>query len=306
MALSETAATPVSDVSPAATAAAPAVATAPTDAGAVPAVAPVEPVAAVEPEAKPAEPDLDAQRAAEADAALERVDSQTDAEIAAAAAAAMAAPAKPAGPVIPNFASASEIASALDGGHVPAEAAPWVRSALATIRPLEARIGAAEQEYAQAKERFLKAAADIEGQGAQGATVMAGKMSELVDNVENMTSEVIETSAALFNAKFPEYDKLPPGHPVREMVVKMWTDGTADRAFTGKYHERMEQVYKFAQFKTGHLLGASAPAKPTTQANPHAAQQALVNEGRQGTQRPVRDVDEVSMDEILAQHDHLL
>ncbi len=227
---------------------------------------------------------------------MERIDSAPEPVVAAPPAA------KPA-PVIPNFQSAAEIASALESNSVPPEAAPWVRSALATIRPLETRIQAAENEYTQAKERFLKIAAELEGQGAQGSQVMAGKFSEVVDNLESTTSQLVEMSVKLFNNKYPEFDKLPAGSPVRELVYKMWADGTADRAFTGDYFSKMEQVYKFAQFQAG---GQAPVAKAVAKPDPAAPQQALINDGQQGTQRPVRNVDEVSMDELLAQHDYLL
>lgn len=269
---------------------------------AAPEVAPVD----AAPAAAPVEP-VDV--AAQADAALDPTppapEVPTEAKPPEAALAAPTPPAEPA--PLPQWGTVHEISEALNGGKLPPHVAPYVRAALETLRPLEARVQAQESEYSNAKERFLAAAAQMESQGASGAKVMAENYGKAIDNLESLTSEHIDLSLKLFEKAHPEYKQLPDSHPVKAYLAKMWQDGTADRAFTGSYYDKIEQSYKFALFQTNTTVPqAAAPAAPPRPANTDASRQALVHDGVTGMQRAPRVIDEVSMDEILSQNDYLL
>lgn len=206
-------------------------------------------------------------------------------------------------PTIPQWATVGDISKALSENKLPPEAAPWVRATLATLKPMEDRVRAAETEYTAAKDRFLKAATDIEGQGAQGAQRMAQNHAKIIDNLETTTTELAEMALTVFDLKHPTYKDLPDNHPVKSFLSKMWTDGTVDRVFTGNTLEKMEQAWTFACFKTGYNeSGAKPVAKPT----PEAVAATLVNDGSQSIGRQEQTVDDVSVGEILSRHDHML
>ena len=208
---------------------------------------------------------------------------------------------------LPQWGTVHEISEALNGGKLPPHVAPYVRAALETLRPLEARVQAQETEYSNAKERFLAAAAQMESSGASGAKVMAENYGKAIDNLESLTSEHVDLSIKFFERAHPEYKQLPDSHPVKAYLAKMWQDGTADRAFTGSYYDKMEQSYKFALFQTNTTVPqAAAPAAPQRPANTEASRQALVHDGVTGMQRAPRVIDDVSLDEILSQNDYLL
>lgn len=210
---------------------------------------------------------------------------------------------------VPKFAHHGALAEALASGKIPEAARPWVQASLDTIKPLEQRVLTAESEYSQAKERFLKAASEIEGQGAQGAKVMASRTAELVDNFSALTEKHATLTVKHFEASHPDYVKAGPKHPARQFMAKMWADGTAGRVFKGDLIDQMEESWKYSLFQTGTTLAqaGSQSKQPTTPpGEDDAIGGALVNDGQHGTQRPVPDVDDVSVEEILAQHDYLL
>ncbi len=273
-----------------------------------PEVAPVDAAPAVAP-AEPVAPDT----AALADAALEPPKLDTVAEPAPKAPEAPVAatpPAQPEPASIPQWGTVREISESLNGGKLPPHVVPYVRAALDTMRPLEGRVQAQEAEYSAAKEKFLAAAAQMESQGAQGAKGMAENYGKAIDNLESLTSEHVDLSIKMFEQAHPEYKQYPDSHPVKVYLGKMWSDGTADRVFTGSYYDKIEQAYKFALFQTGTTAPPAPSAAATVPAarpqNTEASRQALVHDGAVGTQRAPRVIDDVSLDEILSQNDYLL
>jgi hypothetical protein len=208
---------------------------------------------------------------------------------------------------VPSWGKVSDINDSITAGKVPAEVVPWLRAASATMAPLEGRVQAAEAEYSQAKEKFLAAAAQMESQpGGQGTKLIAENHAKLIDNVESMTSELVDTALVLFDVRHPEYKSLPDTHPMKVYLGKMWADGTADRVFKGNYSDKMEEAYKFACFQTKYSPEAAAAPAPAKPANPEAARQLLMNNGSHSTSRPINNLDETTVSELLSRNDHLL
>jgi hypothetical protein len=119
-----------------------------------------------------------------------------------------------------------------------------------------------------------------------------------------------------FEARNPHYTQLPP--TTKEVFAKALENPNFEGTWDGKtYVEKLEDALRFAQYRT-NVQVSQAPATqqaPMAQMPPLATQprdrgvarrQAAVASGETGGGLPVRAIDELSWDEVLGRHDHLL
>lgn len=213
---------------------------------------------------------------------------------------------------VPSWGSLDEV----NVEAVPAAARPYVEHLLGLARVQEARQHEALTAYQQSKAHFDALVEQMESAGVEDARPMAQQLTAQTELLSTYAQQVASSAWMAFEARNPHYAKLPP--QTKDAFAKVLENPSFDQTWEGKtYVEKMEDALRFAQYRTNvqvaptaATVSPSAAALPPIQTTPRdtgvARRQAAVATGETGGGLPVRAIDELSWDEVLGRHDHLL
>lgn len=199
---------------------------------------------------------------------------------------------------------------------LPEAARPYVNHLLGLARMHDARQQEALTAYQQSKSHFDALIQQMEDAGIEDARPMAQQLTAQTELLSTYAQQVAQTAWMAFEARNPHYAKLPP--QTKDVFAKVLESPSFDQTWEGKsYVEKMEDALRFSLYRTNVQVAptaatvpASAVPLPPVQTTPRdtgvARRQAAVATGETGGGLPVRAIDELSWDEVLGRHDHLL
>lgn len=213
---------------------------------------------------------------------------------------------------VPSWASLEDVQ--LEG--VPDAARPYVEQLLGLARLHDARQQDALNAYQQSKTYFDGLVKQLEEAGMNDAKPLAEQVELQNQTLTVYAQQVAQNAWMAFEARNAHYNHLPA--QTKEVFARILESPAFDQTWEGKtYVEKMEDALRFAQYRTNvqvapasATVSASAAMLPPLQTAPRdtgvARRQAAVASGETGGGLPVRAIDELSWDEVLGRHDHLL
>lgn len=172
-----------------------------------------------------------------------------------------------------------------------------------------ASVNAEKEGYQRARQEFSELMEAMESSGYD-VKPLHTRIEEQNQFITTMSNDIIDTAWQAFTTTHPEFASLP--EPAREVFANE-LEVLFERHTGNTVLDRMNNAYDYALWRSGvdrNTLGKekavqSEPKKPI-QTNPNARKQAAIADGRIATSAPVRVVDELSWDEVLNRHAHLL
>ena len=174
-----------------------------------------------------------------------------------------------------------------------------------------AKVENALSELEDARSTFHKLIESLDQSG--DTKVVADELERYKGGFGNMASENITLAQQLFRNEHPDYERYP--EEVRRKFAEEMTDDSFYTRYRGKtIYDKMKEAWRFAVFRSGakpaavekpssqHPVAARARSPPT---NPRSAQ-GLVADGRRASSMPTPNVEEMSFQDIMDMHDHLL
>lgn len=200
--------------------------------------------------------------------------------------------------------------------NVPAPARPYVEHLLGIARMHDARQQDALNAYNQSKTYFDGLVKQLEEAGINDAKPLAEQVEAQNQALTIYAQQVAQNAWMAFEARNAHYAHLPA--QTKEVFSKLLENPSFDQTWDGKsYVEKMEDALRFAQYRTNVQVAPAAatvsssaamlpPLQTAPRSNEVARRQAAVASGETGGGLPVRAIDELSWDEVLGRHDHLL
>lgn len=213
---------------------------------------------------------------------------------------------------VPNWSSLDDVSV----DNLPEPVRAYVSPLLALARAQEARQSEAMAAYQQSKSFFDQMVEQLESQGVTDAKPMASQLEAQSQVLNQYAGQLAQSAWMAFEARNAHYTQLPP--QTKETFAKLLENPNFETTWDGKtYVEKLEDALRYAQYRTGVQVASAAAtvAAPTAplpalSTQPRdtgvARRQAAVASGETGGGLPVRAIDELSWDEVLGRHDHLL
>lgn len=248
------------------------------------------------------------------------------------------APAEEAEEVVaaPEWKSIEDVQAALASEDFPAEARPYLEAAMEQIRPYAAGLESAKLGFEQSASTLQELAKKMEAAGAEGAQELADNYTGILQTVDAMSDDMVKTSWELLEFKHPELAKIPADHPLQVAFKKMLTAEEHFKLFADepRYVSKLERAFELCAFRTktdltqfAPAVAAPAPTAPqksaaaagkrpmpattTAKAEPPPAPKkrtggSIVADGSIAPTAPRRNIDDMTVDELMAQHEDLL
>lgn len=199
---------------------------------------------------------------------------------------------------------------------LPEQVRPYAERLLGLARLHDQRQQDALNTYQQSKEFFESMVQQLEAAGVQDARPMAQQLEAQSQVLNTYASQMASVAWQAFEARNPTYAQLPPA--TKELFAKVLENPQFEQNWEGRtYVDKLEDALRFAMYRTNVQVApaaatvqASAVQLPPLQTQPRdtgvARRQAAVASGETGGGLPVRAITELSWDEVLGRHDHLL
>jgi hypothetical protein len=213
---------------------------------------------------------------------------------------------------VPNWSSLDDVAVDALPEHVRAYVAPLLTLARAKETAQQEALAA----YQQSKTFFDQMIEQMDANGVADAKPIASQLEAQSQVLNQYAGQLAQSAWMAFEARNQHYNQLPPN--TKEAFAKLLENPNFETTWDGKtYVEKLEDALRYAQYRTGVQVApmAATVAAPTAQLPPLSPQprdagvarrQAAVASGETGGGLPVRAIDELSWDEVLGRHDHLL
>jgi len=212
-----------------------------------------------------------------------------------------------------QYESIQDVVSSLD------DMTPEVRSHVGPIvgllKDVHAEYKVATDQYNKARQELHAFAAEMKDYGVE-SDVVVKRFETQQHHINTLNAACVNTTWSAFSRLHPEYSGLTQKtkNNFSEIVNSM-----LDR-FPGETTlDKLEGAYKYAQYTTGEIAakraetpkaepkaGVKAEPKPAKPVNVNSKAQSLVADGTTPLSNPVLDVDDMSWNEILNRHLHLL
>lgn len=247
-------------------------------------------------EAAPEEVPEAVEAAPEVEAALEEVPEET----------------APPAPEIPNvsFSDLNDVDSKLESFSP--EIKSYVAPILEIAKTAQSDYKIAASRYEAAKEDLVQFADALKDYGVDTAPVME-RFQQQQARINELNDSVVHTTWSAFQVMHPEYDREPPklkkvfSELVSTMLEKFPGESTLDK---------LNGAYKYAKYTAGAktvarravvVPKAPVPDPPKKEeVSVDSKAQSLVNDGRVSGSQSMVDVADLSWNEILDRHKHLL
>ncbi len=193
---------------------------------------------------------------------------------------------------------------------------PYAERLLGLARLHDMRQQEALTTYQQSKEFFESMVQQLEAAGVQDARPMAQQLEAQSQTLNAYASQMATVAWQAFEARNPTYQHMPPA--TKELFAKVLENPQFESTWEGRtYVDKLEDALRFAMYRTNvQVAPAAATVQPSAvqlpplQTQPRdtgvARRQAAVASGETGGGLPVRAINELSWDEVLGRHDHLL
>ncbi len=213
---------------------------------------------------------------------------------------------------VPSWASLDDVRLE----SIPVAARPYAERLLGLARLHDARQQEAMATYQQSKSFFESMVQQLEEAGVQDARPLSQQLEAQTQTLNAYATQMASVAWQAFEARNPTYTRLPPN--TKEMFAKMLENPQFETTWDGRtYVDKLEDALRFAMYRTQVQVAPmtatvppSVAALPPLQTTPRdtgvARRQAAVASGETGGGLPVRAVNELSWDEVLGRHDHLL
>lgn len=213
---------------------------------------------------------------------------------------------------VPSWASLDDVQ--LDA--IPEQVRPYAERLLGLARLHDQRQQDALATYQQSKEFFENMVQQLEAAGVQDARPMAQQLEAQSQVLNTYAAQMASVAWQAFEARNPTYAQLPPS--TKELFAKVLENPQFEQNWEGRtYVDKLEDALRFAMYRTNVQVApaaataaTSAVSLPPLQTQPRdtgvARRQAAVASGETGGGLPVRAITELSWDEVLGRHDHLL
>lgn len=199
---------------------------------------------------------------------------------------------------------------------IPLAARPYAERLLGLARLHDARQQEALATYQQSKAFFESMVQQLEDAGVQDARPLSQQLEAQTQTLNAYASQMASVAWQAFEARNPTYTQLPP--TTKEMFAKMLENPQFESTWEGRtYVDKLEDALRFAMYRTqvqvapvAATVSPSVATLPPLQTAPRdngvARRQAAVASGETGGGLPVRAITDLSWDEVLGRHDHLL
>ena len=169
------------------------------------------------------------------------------------------------------------------------------------------KVETAIQELEEARGSFHRLMEQMDSSGE--TKVVAEELERFKGGFNSLASENITLAQRMFQMEHPNFERYP------QEVRNKWAEEMADDGFYTRYqgktiYDKMKEAWNFALFRSG---AEPAPPKPPTAQVPDTmaqnvsrAAQGLVADGQRASAMPTPDAEDMSFDDILSLHDHLL
>jgi len=171
----------------------------------------------------------------------------------------------------------------------------------------KARIEKAVQDMEESRSTFHRLIDQMDSTGDTKA--VATELDRYRGGFNSLASENIALAQRMFKVEHPNFERYP------QDVRNAWANEMSDETFYSRYsgatiYDKMKEAWNFALFRSGAKPSAPKPPQASvphtmTQAKGSTAQ-ALVADGRGASSMPTPDAEDMSFDDILSMHDHLL
>ena len=209
-----------------------------------------------------------------------------------------------------EYGTLQDVAVALDS------MSPEIR---AHVEPVMNLIQTAHEDYKAAVDKYEVARKELQ----EFATEMKDfgvESEEVVQRFETQQKQIRVLNSACVDTTWTAFSRLHPEYSGQtEKTKTIFSDVVASmlNKFPGESTlDKLEEAYKYAQYTSGETAAkapkveakkeAPAPEKAAPPVNINSKQQALVTDGATPLSNPVLDVDDMSWNEILNRHLHLL
>lgn len=213
---------------------------------------------------------------------------------------------------VPSWASLDDVKLE----SIPVAARPYAERLLGLARLHDARQQEALATYQQSKSFFESMVQQLEEAGVQDARPLSQQLEAQTQTLNAYATQMASVAWQAFEARNPTYTQLPP--TTKEMFAKMLENPQFENTWEGRtYVDKLEDALRFAMYRTqvqvapmAATVQPSVAALPPLQTTPRdtgvARRQAAVASGETGGGLPVRAINDLSWDEVLGRHDHLL
>jgi len=168
-----------------------------------------------------------------------------------------------------------------------------------------------KDSFEAAKKDFTELIDAMESSGYD-VKPLQNRIEEQSEFINTMSENMIDTAWQAFTTTHPEFDSIPES--ARELFAKE-LERLFERHDGKTVLDRMNGAYDYALWKSGvdrKILNKEQDAPAPVQAQPEkivntdAKKQAAIADGRIATSAPVRSIDEITWDDVLNRHAHLL
>ena len=188
-----------------------------------------------------------------------------------------------------------------------------VEPIMALVQNEIASLKSQKDSFEAAKKEFSGLIDAMESSGYDVKPLQA-KIEEQSTFINTMSENMIDTAWKAFTTTHPEFEGIP--QQARDLFAKE-LEKLFERHDGKTVLDRMNGAYDYALWKSGVdrttlSKKPDAPASDSVQpkaqpvVNTDAKKQAAIADGRIATSAPVRSIDEVTWDDVLNRHAHLL
>lgn len=188
-----------------------------------------------------------------------------------------------------------------------------VEPIMALVQNEVASLKSQKDSFEAAKNEFTELIDAMESSGYD-VKPLQSKIEEQSTFINTMSENMIDTAWQAFTTTHPEFDGIP--QQARDLFAKE-LEKLFERHDGKTVLDRMNGAYDYALWKSGvdrttlstergTPASGSIPPKAPPVVNIDAKKQAAIADGRIATSAPVRSIDEVTWDDVLNRHAHLL
>ncbi len=187
-----------------------------------------------------------------------------------------------------------------------------VEPILALVSDQKAAFEKSSADFDLAMERMDQFMNDMRDYGIESEHVV-NRFKEQETSIVNLNNACVETTWYAFQQLNPDYNSIP--YEAKKTFGKVVN--TMLKSFTGTNPlEKLQEAYKYTQYKYGLNKPTAAKSAPVAESKPvvnktepvnnDSKAQSLVNDSTTLHSEPVTSVDDLSWDEIMNRHLHLL
>jgi len=172
------------------------------------------------------------------------------------------------------------------------------------------KVDAALSELQEARAAFHNLIDSVDSSG--DTKVVSQELEKYRGGFTSLASENIALAQRLFQQEHPDFDRYP------EKIRQAWAAEMADDTFYSRYkgdtiYDKMNESWKFTVFRNKAEPAPKAAEPPAAPAQALRSEpvsafsaQSLVVDGQRASSMPTLDPEDMSFEDILNQHDHLL